>query len=82
MFPRFQSWGLLQTYSPEQMLRPNCFPRLQSWGRLQTYSPEQMLRPNCLSDHPLVRLEVLLQLETVSPIVNRKVVGAHEYYVG
>ena len=50
------------------------FPRFWLWGRLQTYSPEQVR-----SDHPLVLLVVLVQLESVTLIVNRKVVDAHEY---
>jgi hypothetical protein len=59
------------------------FPRFRLWRRLQTYSPEQLLRHRS-SDHPLVLqlLLVLMQLESVSSIVNRKVVDAHEYYIG
>ena len=51
------------------------FPRFWLWGRLQTYSSEQVR-----SDHPLVLLVVLVQLvESVTLIVNRKLVDAHEY---
>jgi len=52
------------------------FPRFQLWGRLQRHSPEQVLRQSCWSDHP-VSLLVLVQLESVTPIMNRKVVDAH-----
>jgi hypothetical protein len=57
------------------------FPRFQLWGRSQTYSPEQAPH-HCSSDHPLVLLVVLVQLELVTPIVNQNVMDAHEYYVG
>ena len=57
------------------------FPGFRLWGCLKTSSPEQVLR-RCSSDHPLVLLVALMQLESVTPFVNRKVVDAHEYYVG
>ena len=58
------------------------FPRFRLWGRLQTYSPEQVLHHRS-SDHTLVLLVVLVQLvESVTPIVNQKVMDAHEYYIG
>ena len=56
------------------------FPQCQFLGRLQTSSLEQVLR-HCLSDHPLVWLVELGQLESVTLIVNRKVVDAREYYI-
>ena len=57
------------------------FPCFRLWGRLQTYSPEQVFR-HCSSDHTLVLLVVLVQLESVTPIMNQKVMDAHEYYIG
>jgi hypothetical protein len=48
---------------------------------LQTYSPELVPR-YCSSDHPLVLLVVMVQLQSVILIVNRKVVDAHEHYTG
>jgi hypothetical protein len=57
------------------------FPRFRLWGRLQTYSSELVLR-YCSSDHPLVLFVVLVQLQSVILIGNRKVVDAHERYTG
>ena len=58
------------------------FPRFQLWGCLQTYSPEQVLHYHS-SDHTLILLMVLVQLvKSVTPIVNQKVMDAHEYYIG
>jgi hypothetical protein len=57
------------------------FPRFQLWGRSQTYSPEQA-PGHSSSDQPLVLLVVSIRLESVTLMVNHKVMDAHKYYVG